>query len=69
MKILILFGFLGLAEAGPSYGVDLANARLPKRSILQMPNFDRLFIIDCDTSSAGFDVVLHQGAGPLAFFG
>jgi hypothetical protein len=29
MKILILFGFLGLAEAGPPYGVDLTNARLP----------------------------------------
>jgi hypothetical protein len=28
MKILILFGFLGLAEAGPPYGVDLAIARL-----------------------------------------
>lgn len=42
---------------------------LPMGSILQMPDFDRLFMIDYDTSSAGFDVVLHQGAGPLAFFG
>jgi hypothetical protein len=31
--------------------------------------FDKLFIVDCDASDAGFSVVLHQDAGPLAFFG
>ena len=36
--------------------------------ILQMPDFDKLFIIDCDTSGVGFGVVLHQGTGPVAFF-
>jgi hypothetical protein len=36
--------------------------------ILQMPNFDWLFIIDCDASGAGFGAVLHQGDGPLAYF-
>jgi hypothetical protein len=33
-----------------------------------MPDFDKLFIVDCDTSGVGFGVVLHQGAGPTAFF-
>ena len=33
-----------------------------------MPDFDRQFVIDCDTSGAGFSAVLHQGVGPLAFF-
>ena len=33
-----------------------------------MPNFDRPFMVDCDASSVGFSVVLHQGNGPLAFF-
>lgn len=33
-----------------------------------MPNFEHQFIIDCDASSTGFDVLLHQGEGPLAFF-
>jgi hypothetical protein len=33
-----------------------------------MPNFDELFMVDCDASSVGFGAVLHQAAGPIAFF-
>ncbi|WVZ76710.1 hypothetical protein U9M48_024662 [Paspalum notatum var. saurae] len=36
--------------------------------ILQMPDFDRPFTVNCDASGVGFGAVLHQGAGPLAFF-
>ena len=36
--------------------------------VLQMPDFDRPFVVDCDASDAGFNVMLHQGEGPLAFF-
>jgi hypothetical protein len=36
--------------------------------VLQMLDFDRPFIIDCDASGAGFGAVLHQGNGPLAYF-
>ncbi|WVZ84581.1 LOW QUALITY PROTEIN: hypothetical protein U9M48_031604 [Paspalum notatum var. saurae] len=33
-----------------------------------MLDFDRPFTVDCDASGVGFGAVLHQGAGPLAFF-
>jgi hypothetical protein len=36
--------------------------------VLQMPDFSRQFIVDCDASGTGFNVVLHQWQGPLAFF-
>ena len=33
-----------------------------------MPDFDKLFMVDCDASAVGFGAILHQCAGPLAFF-
>jgi hypothetical protein len=36
--------------------------------ILQLPNFNKPFIIDCDASGSRFGVVLHQGVRPMAFF-
>jgi hypothetical protein len=35
---------------------------------LQLPDFDRDFIVECDASGFGFGVVLHQGAGLVAFY-
>jgi hypothetical protein len=36
--------------------------------VLQMLDFATTFVVDCDTSSAGFGAVLHQGVGSLAYF-
>lgn len=36
--------------------------------LLQLPNFNKRFIVDCDTSGSGFGAVLHQGDGAVAFF-
>jgi hypothetical protein len=41
---------------------------LTMEPVLQMLDFDKLFIIDCGASDVGFGAVLHQGAGPVAFF-
>jgi hypothetical protein len=36
--------------------------------VLQLTVFDRMFIMECNASRSGFDTVLHQGDGPVAFF-
>jgi hypothetical protein len=36
--------------------------------LLQFPDFEKSFIVECDTCGFGFGVVLHQGNGPIAFF-
>jgi hypothetical protein len=36
--------------------------------VLRLPDFEWDFIVECDASSYDFDVVLHQGARPMAFF-
>jgi len=41
---------------------------LTSAPLLQLPDFNKRFIVDCDASSAGFGAVLHQGDGAVAFF-
>jgi hypothetical protein len=36
--------------------------------LLQLADFDKAFIIECDASGSGFGAVLHQGDGTIAFF-
>lgn len=36
--------------------------------VLQLPDFDRDFIVECDVSDSRFGTVLHQGARAIAFY-
>jgi hypothetical protein len=54
------------AEAGEAF--QALKRALTTGPMLQMPDFDKLFMVDCDASGVGFGAVLHQGVGPLAFF-
>jgi hypothetical protein len=45
----------------------LKNA-LTSAPVLQLPDFDKPFIVDCDASGSGFSDMLHQGVGPMTFF-
>ncbi|WVZ68005.1 hypothetical protein U9M48_017002 [Paspalum notatum var. saurae] len=53
-------------EAGAA--LQALKGALTTGPVLQMLDFSRPFIVDCDALGMGFGAVLHQGAGPLAFF-
>jgi hypothetical protein len=47
---------------------DALKNALTSAPVLQLPDFDKPFVIDCDASGSGFGAVLHQGTDPLTFF-
>lgn len=46
----------------------LLKQALMSAPLLQMSDFDKQFIIDCDASCVDFGAVLHQGDGAIAYF-
>jgi hypothetical protein len=47
---------------------DALKRALSTVPVLHLPDFEQPFLVDCDALGAGFGVVLHQGAGAIAFF-
>lgn len=59
-------GFLWNPQAAKAFQ-ELKQA-LTSSHVLHLPDFTKSFVVECDASESGFGAVLHQGAGPVAFF-
>jgi hypothetical protein len=59
-------GFCWDEAAGEAF--RLLQRALTTVPVLQLPDFTRDFIVECDASGHGFGAMLHQGSGPVAFF-
>jgi hypothetical protein len=66
MRLLKKDGFAWTAKAEAAFRT--LQRALMMAPVLQLPDFDRVFIVECDASGHDLDVVLHQGVGPMAFF-
>lgn len=66
LTVLLKDGFAWTLEATTAF--DALKHALSTAPVLQLPDFDKPFTVDCDASGSGFGAVLHQGMGALAFF-
>jgi hypothetical protein len=65
-RLLRKTGFRWSDEAVAAFrALQLALTSAP---VLQLPDFDRAFVVECDALGSGVGVMLHQGGGPIAFF-
>jgi hypothetical protein len=66
MQLLKKEVFTWTAEADTAFAT--LKTALTQGPTLQLPDFDRPFIVNCDVSGSGFGAVLHQKDGPIAFY-
>jgi hypothetical protein len=65
-RLLTKDGFTWTDEAESAF--QTLKRALSTAPVLQLPNFERPFVVECDTSGSGMGTVLHQEEGPVAFF-
>ena len=58
-------GFSWTADATTAFRA--LQAALSMAPVLQVPDYTKPFMVDCDASGTGFGAVLHQGAGPVTY--
>jgi hypothetical protein len=66
LTALLKDAFKWSAEAEEAF--QAFQGALTKAPIIQLPDFDRDFVVECDVAGMGLGVMLHQGGGPVAFF-
>ncbi|WVZ97605.1 hypothetical protein U9M48_043125 [Paspalum notatum var. saurae] len=65
-KLLRKEGFRWTPEAAEVF--QTLRTVITTAPVLQRPDFQQPFIVECDASGSGFGAVLHQGSGTVAFF-
>ena len=65
-KLLKKEGFCWTEEAVAAF--HTLQQPLSSAPNLHLPDFTTPFSVECDASGSGFEAVLHQGSGAIAFF-